>query len=115
MNAHDVYKENSITTQSKGRLIVMLYEGAIKFMKLAIENIEQKDYEAKNNYLIRAQNIITELNAVLDVEAGGEIAENLRKLYVFMLNHLRKADFQSLQHQNCSNRRNSKFVESKPQ
>ncbi|OHB57831.1 MAG: flagellar export chaperone FliS [Planctomycetes bacterium RBG_13_44_8b] len=86
------YQNTSITTQSKGRLIVMLYDGAIKFMKLAIKEIEAKNYEAKNQYLLRAQDIINELNAVLGTEAGGEIAKNLRSLYLFMNKRLAEAN-----------------------
>jgi len=86
------YQQTAVTTQSKGRLIVMLYEGAIKFMKLAIKEMEAKNYEAKGRYLAKAQDIIDELNAVLDMEAGGEIASNLRQLYLFMVRRLSEAN-----------------------
>jgi flagellar protein FliS len=72
----------------------MLYDGAIKFLKLAIKEIEAKNYEAKGKYLAKAQDIIFELNAVLDMEAGGEIATNLRKLYVYMNRRLNEANIQ---------------------
>ncbi|UCC22445.1 MAG: flagellar export chaperone FliS [Planctomycetota bacterium] len=86
------YQEAAVTTQSKGRLIVLLYDGAIKFMKLAIRELEAGNYEAKGRYIGKAQDIINELNAVLDVDSGGEIATNLRNLYVFMNNHLSEAN-----------------------
>ncbi len=86
------YQNNSVTTQSKGRLIILLYDGAIKFMKLAIKELEANNYEAKGQYIIKAQNIINELNAVLDINAGGEIATNLRKLYCFMNSRLSEAN-----------------------
>jgi len=92
MNGIRAYQDTAVTTQSKGRLIVMLYEGAIKFLKLAIKEAEAKNYEAKGRYLLKAQDIITELNAVLDMNAGGEIAENLRKLYLFMNSQLSQAN-----------------------
>ena len=72
----------------------MLYDGAIKFMRLAIKELEAKDYDAKGRYINRAQDIINELNAVLDMESGGEIAANLRKLYVFMSKRLSEANVQ---------------------
>ncbi len=84
MNGIESYQRTAVSTQSRGRLIVMLYDGAIKFMKLAIQEIEAGNWAAKGQYLIRAQDIIAELNAVLDTEAGGEIARNLRRLYLFM-------------------------------
>jgi flagellar protein FliS len=92
MNGVAAYQDAAVTTQSKGRLIVLLYEGAIKFMKLAIKELEAGNYEAKGRYIIRALNIINELNAVLDMDAGGEMAVNLRKLYCFMSNHLSEAN-----------------------
>jgi len=92
MNGVKAYQETAVTTQSKGRLIVMLYEGAIKFMKLAVKALEEDDYEAKGKYINKADAIISELNAVLDMEAGGEIAKNLRSLYLFMSKRLHEAN-----------------------
>lgn len=92
MNGVSAYQETSITTESKGRLIVMLYDGAIKFMRLAIQELEAQNFEAKGRYIGKAQDIINELNTILDIEAGGEVAENLRKLYVFMSSHLSQAN-----------------------
>ena len=92
MNGVKAYKDTFVTTQSKGRLIVLLYEGAIKFMKLAIQELEAGNYLAKGQYINRAQDIINELNAVLDRNAGGEIAENLCKLYCFVNTRLSEAN-----------------------
>ncbi len=92
MNGVEAYQDAAITTQSKGRLIVLLYEGAIKFMRLAIRELEKNNYEAKGRYINKAQDIINELNAVLDADAGGEIATNLRKLYCFMSTRLSQAN-----------------------
>ncbi|MHC4259300.1 MAG: flagellar export chaperone FliS [Planctomycetota bacterium] len=92
MKGVTTYQDAAVTTQSKGRLIVLLYEGAIKFMKLAVKELEVHNYEAKGRYINKAQDIITELNAVLDVDAGGEIAANLRKLYLFMNDRLSQAN-----------------------
>ena len=94
MSAFKDYQDIAVTTQNKGRLIVMLYEGAVKFMKLAIKELEAEkiDYEAKGRYINKAQDIINELNSILDLEAGGEIAANLRRLYCFMAKHLSEAN-----------------------
>jgi flagellar protein FliS len=92
MNGITAYQDNAVTTQSKGRLIVMLYDGAIKFMKLAIKEMEEKNYEAKGRYINKAIDIINELNMVLDMDAGGEIAGNLRRLYLYMNNRLSQAN-----------------------
>lgn len=92
MNGIKAYQDAAVTTQSRGRLIVLLYEGAIKFLKLAIKEMEANNYEAKGRYINKAQDIINELNAVLDMDAGGAIASNLRKLYVFMNRRLCEAN-----------------------
>ena len=86
------YQDSAVTTQSKGRLIVLLYDGAIKFMKLAIKELEAKNYEAKGKYINKARDIINELNAILNMNDGGEIATNLRKLYCFMNSQLSEAN-----------------------
>jgi flagellar protein FliS len=92
MKGIEAYRQTAIGTQSKGRLIVMLYDGAIKFMKLAIRELEAENYAAKGQYINRAQDIINELNAVLDTDSGGEIAHNLRRLYLFMGRRLSEAN-----------------------
>ncbi|MHC4912544.1 MAG: flagellar export chaperone FliS [Planctomycetota bacterium] len=91
-NGVATYQEAAVTTQSKGRLIVLLYDGAIKFMKLAIKELEAGNYEAKGRYIGKAQDVINELNAILDTDAGGDIAANLRKLYLFMNRRLSDAN-----------------------
>jgi flagellar protein FliS len=92
MKQIEAYQNATISTQSRGRLIVLLYEGAIKFAKLAIKEMEQQNYEAKGRYINRAQDIINELNGVLDMDRGGEVAENLRRLYSFMNRRLWEAN-----------------------
>ena len=92
MHGITAYQDSTVTTQSKGRLIVLLYDGAIKFMKLAIKELEENNYEAKGRYINKALDIINELNAILDMNAGGEVASNLRKLYGFMTKHLTEAN-----------------------
>ena len=92
MNGVDAYQQTAIGTQSKGRLIVLLYDGAIKFMKLAIKEMEAGNWAAKGQYISRAQDIISELNAVLDMDGGGEIARNLQRLYLFMNRRLFQAN-----------------------
>jgi flagellar protein FliS len=92
MNGLETYKDIAITTQTKGRIVVMLYDGAIKFLKLAINELEAQNPELKGMYIKKALDIIDELNIVLDMEVGGEIAVNLRKLYTFMNQHLTQAN-----------------------
>ena len=88
MNGIATYSENSVTTQSRGHLIVMLYDGASKFLSQALTAMEAGDVAEKGRLIGRAIEIINELDAALDMETGGEIAANLRSLYGFMRRHL---------------------------
>ena len=85
------YEEHSVLTQTPGKLIVMLYDGAIRFLNRAIRAMDAGDHEEKAACLDKAQAIIEELNVALDVDAGGEVAGNLRSLYNFMTRHLGQA------------------------
>ena len=92
MNGVEIYQKTAVSTQNKGRLIVMLYDGAIRFLRQAIRDLEANDFAAKGRNIAKAQDIILELNTVLDMDTGGEIAQNLRSLYNFMLRHLSQAN-----------------------
>ncbi|MCL2700152.1 MAG: flagellar export chaperone FliS [Phycisphaerae bacterium] len=92
MNAVDAYREHTVTTQTRGRLIVLLYDGAIKFLRLALQELDAGHQAEKGLYIGKAQAILMELNTCLDMDAGGEIASNLRNLYHFMDRHLNDAN-----------------------
>jgi flagellar protein FliS len=66
----------------------MLFDGAINFLERASEGFNLDDpleFNATiNNNILKAQAIINELNASLDMDAGGELAANLRRLYEYM-------------------------------
>ena len=94
MNGIGVYQETAVCTQNRGRLIVTLYDGAIRFLNQAIEDLKVMDYEAKGRNIKKASDIIYELNTVLNMGEGGQIAQNLRSLYNFMLNHLNEANIE---------------------
>ncbi len=81
---YDVYQRMQVDTASPAKLVVMLYDGAIRFLKQGQDAMQRGDREKQNHYLVRAQRIIAELTSSLDVEAGGEIAVNLMALYQFM-------------------------------
>jgi len=93
-NPLKTYRETQIRTASQGTLIVMLYDGAIRNISLALESLKEKPRKLDkiSNYIIKAQDIITELIVSLDFEKGGEIAKNLFSLYVFMNRHLLDAN-----------------------
>ncbi len=86
------YAQNSVDTQSQGRIVVLLYEGAIKFLRQAIAELEAGHFVEKGQYINKAIAIIEELDMCLDMEVGGEIARNLRQLYRFMTGRLSQAN-----------------------
>lgn len=73
-----------VDTASPAKLVVMLYDGAIRFLKQGQAAIQQGNREKQNHYLVRAQQILTALMGALNLEEGGEIARNLMALYQFM-------------------------------
>ena len=80
-----VYREVSITTSSQTQLIVMLYDGAIRFLRRGIEAIESSNIEAKAAASDRALAIVQHLHLSLDMDRGQEISANLERLYSFVI------------------------------
>jgi len=87
-----VYQQTSVETSSPEKLIVLLYSKAILLLNQAKKALEDKKYEESHNCILRVQNIICELNRTLDMEKGGEIAQNLRGLYMFFYGETVKAN-----------------------
>ena len=73
-------------------LIVVLYEQAINFLRQAITDMQQANFVSQSRNIKKAQGIIDELSSVLDMDAGGDVAKNLRAIYNFMIQHLDRAD-----------------------
>ncbi len=98
--ALNVYKETRVKTASQGALIVMLYEEAIKHIDAAVSLLDEnlkKDpsrIEKTNNHILKAQEIVTELAASLNMDEGGDIAKNLMSIYTFFLGQLSSANFE---------------------
>jgi len=89
-NAYQRYKEQDVTMASPMTLIVMLYNGCIKRLKLAQIAIDQKKCEEVNDHLKKAQDMISELVNSLDFQY--EISNELLALYDFMLREILKAN-----------------------
>lgn len=91
-NAYQKYKTTSVQSASKETLLLMLYEGAVKFVKLAIKACDEKNISDRCLYIGRTYDIILELNNTLDHKVGGDIAKNLEQLYMFMTDQLTQAN-----------------------
>lgn len=90
--AYARYRQATVETASPGKLVVMLYDGAIKFAGEAIDHIEAGRPKEAHFSIVRAEEIIGELMASLDMEQGGQIAKNLLALYEFMYVRLVEAN-----------------------
>lgn len=91
-NAYNAYKTNSVNYASKEQLLLMIVDGAVKFSKIAKQGMEEKDIKKAHENIIKTQNIFYELMATLDVEKGGEWAENLMRVYDFIVQRLLQAN-----------------------
>src|SRR6056297_1205033 len=92
MIAHKQYKQVQVKTANNKKLLIMLYQGCIKFLRIAKKSIKEDDFENANEYLKKSQDIINELRYTLDMEKGGEISNNLYQLYSFMYSELVSAN-----------------------
>jgi flagellar protein FliS len=90
------YQQVATQTAPPGQLVLMLYEGCIRFLNRAMSGFQIDDPAEMNqtisNNIIRAQDIIFELNVTLNIEAGGELAMTLRRLYDYMDRRLVQAN-----------------------
>lgn len=91
-NAAQKYKQTAVQSASKEKLLLLLYEGAIRFMKQAGMAIDNKDIAGRGINIGRAFDIVNELNNTLNHETGGEIAKNLEQLYMFVTEQLTKCN-----------------------
>ena len=92
------YKAQSVQTASPGKLVLMLFDGYLRFTTAAKNAFNEEDITKKNeginNNLIRAQNIVTELQSSLDMSVPGELPGTLYRLYDYVLHQLQQANLQ---------------------
>jgi flagellar protein FliS len=94
-NPQEAYRRQGVLTASPMELIVMLYDGLHKNIVLGGRAIKKKDWEAAHNYLVKAQNIVSELMNCLDLSF--QISEELMRIYDFLFrglveSNLKKSD-----------------------
>ncbi len=77
------YLKTQVNTTSQGDILILLYEGALKYLTQAKEKIAARDYAAKGILISRALDILTELQSSLNAQKGGELADNLQRLYFY--------------------------------
>ncbi|WP_107947352.1 flagellar export chaperone FliS [Lysinibacillus parviboronicapiens] len=92
-SAHNVYKQNSVTTASPGELTLMLYNGCLKFLSKAKHAIGEKNIQEKNTNLLKAQAIISEFMTTLNMNI--EVSKNMLALYEYMNKRLVEANLKN--------------------
>ncbi len=90
-NVSQKYMETQVNTASQGKLIIMLYDGAVKFINKAIEYMDKKEIESTHNNILKAQDIMTELITSLNMDAG-EISQQLFSIYMYISKQLTTAN-----------------------
>lgn len=91
-NPYAQYRQNSVETASPTRLVVMLYDGAIRFLGQALPAMRIQKYDQQSLYIGKAQAIIAHLRDTLDHNAGGAVAGHLSGLYAGLLDALTDAN-----------------------
>ncbi|SRR5579884_1242119 len=81
------YQQTQATTVTPGQVIILLYDGALRFLRRACMALDDGDLEAAHNMICRAQDIVLELDATLD-DKGGAVALNLHRIYAYCLRQL---------------------------
>lgn len=84
------YRESAVLSASPAELVVMLYDGARRFMRQATSAMGQGEIEQAHHRLRRAEMIIAHLDGTLD-HSQGEVADRLHDIYTFSLSHLNRA------------------------
>ncbi len=94
--AWQAYRQVATQTASPGQVVLMLYNGIIRFLeqaRLGFGLDDPKEYnETINNNIQRAQAIINEMNLSLNLAEGGEFAERMRGLYDYLDRRLQEAN-----------------------
>jgi flagellar protein FliS len=90
-STRNAYQRSSVLTASKEQLVVMLYDGAHRFLSQASFAMHQRDIPTAHAKLRRAEMIIDHLRVTLDMEQGGEVAVHLQRIYLFCSRYLNEA------------------------
>lgn len=89
-NPYQQYLQNSVMSASREELTLLLYNGAVKFIRQAMKAIEEKDVQGAHNAIIRTQDIISELRGTLNMDL--EISGSLASLYEYLSRRLVEAN-----------------------
>lgn len=89
------YRDSQITSSAPEQTVLMLYDGTIKFLRAAVNELKKGDIPEKAKLIEKAVKIVDYLQSCLDREKGGEIAANLDRLYDYVLVELTEANIKN--------------------
>ena len=90
-NPYEEYRRGNIAGKSQLQVVVMLFDGMLKFLEQAKEAIRAQDLELAHGLIAKARKIVTHLLPTVDLESGGEAAAKLYSLYVFCFTKMAEA------------------------
>ena len=90
-NLSNTYREVAVQTSSPTKMVVMLYEGSIRFLRDSITAIQCKDINRKRQSIDRAVAIVQHLRDTLDMDRGGQVASDLNRLYSYIASRILEA------------------------
>jgi len=86
------YQNTQVSTASPEKILLMLYDGAINFSKVALDKVARGDKAGKGVYIGKAQAIVAELMNTLNHEVGGDLAQRLEQLYIYLIDEYIEAN-----------------------
>jgi len=95
MNIHrgsSRYQQSQVLTAGREQLLLLTYDGILRFLSRARRGLEQRDYHEKHIGITRAQTLIIELRRTLDFAAAPQLAHNLARIYGYLVEELSRAD-----------------------
>ncbi|MEE4253408.1 MAG: flagellar export chaperone FliS [Desulfuromusa sp.] len=96
MNAYmNQYQNNQILNASPEQILILLYDGSIRFCRQAIHAMDAGNRTVQAEKISRTMAIVCEFANTLDHKVGGEIASDLDALYAFMTRELTRANLQN--------------------
>lgn len=93
-NPFDIYRKTDVMTAGRETLLLMMYAGAMRFLRQGIAALEGGDYPEMTRMIGKTQEIVNELRSTLNFEVGGEIARSLERLYAIVTQKLIQANLE---------------------
>lgn len=95
-NAHNAYLESRILSANPMELICLVYQAAISEVREARRHLQERNIRARSNSITKVHDMLSELTTVLDHKRGGAIANNLARLYDYMMRRITEANFKQI-------------------